>query len=649
MSSGCDIIVLRVDLSQRCTSVERLPLQDAVRFLGGRGLASRILFSETGRGSDPLGDEAVLVFAPGHLTGTCAPTAGRTTVVGKSPATGLFMKSSMGGHWGAGLKFAGYDILVVRGTASRPTYLLITDTVVQFGDASHYWGLDVRETSRRMAKELAMPDVDVACIGPSGENNVKLAGIMCTYYHAAARGGLGAALGAKNLKAIAVRGHTPMRLADPARFWDVSEQVRRRIVATGRCKFYGKYGTAGVVVGTNEMEALPVQNFRRGYMENAYSISGQCLTEKGYLVRRESCFACPIACKRYSAAREKHPGSEAGGPEYETVAAFGAGCLLEDMDDNLRANELCNILGLDSISTASVIQWAFESAERGVVPEYVDDGRGGRIRLAWGDADAVLALIEMIAYRRGFGDVLADGVRAAAQKVGGDSWRWAVEAKGLEQSRVETRMAKAYALAFATNPRGPDHLYGQPMAEFGFSPEARDLVRRLTGDAKYADPVITDHKPKLVAWHEECFAMTDSLGLCSRATLSTYAITPAMMAEMLSAATGLEVTEDEMHQAARRVINLERAFNAREGAGRKDDRLPWRLMHEELPNSRGIKAVNSEEELGTMLDEYYDIRGWDRDKGIPKASTLVSLGLGDVASALRTATAAREPSQAGKP
>lgn len=634
MSSNGGVTVLHVDLSERSTYIERFALPDVARLLGGRGLASHILFREMGKGVDPLGAEAVLVFAPGHLTGTCAPTAGRTTVVGKSPATGLFMKSSMGGHWGAGLKFAGYDILVVHGAASQPTYLLVTDTAVQFGDASQYWGLDVRETSREMAKQLAMPDVDIACIGPSGEKKVKVAGIMCTYYHAAARGGLGAAMGAKNLKAIAVRGRTPIKVAKPCRFWDVSEEARKRIARTGRCKFYGQYGTAGVVVGTNEMEAFPVQNFRRGYMENAYQISGQCLTDRGFLVRRESCFACPISCKRYSATRARYPGSEAGGPEYETLAAFGAGCLLEDMDANLRANELCNILGLDSISTASVIQWAFESAERGVVPEHVDDGSGGHVRLAWGDADAVLALIEMIAHRKGFGDVLADGVRSAARRVGGDSWKWAVEAKGLEQSRVETRMAKAYALAFATNPRGPDHLYGQPMAEFGFSPEARELVRKLTGDVKFANPVITEHKPELVAWHEECFAMTDSLGLCSRATLSTYAITPGMMAEMLSAATGFEVDEEEMHEAARRIINLERAFNAREGAGRKDDRLPWRLMHEELPNSRGIKAVNSEEELGAMLDEYYDIRGWDRETGVPKASTLLSLGLEEVASAL---------------
>lgn len=627
-------LVLHIDLSERTHWTEELPFPLAVKFLGGRGLASHILFRDVGKGMDPFAGEAILVFAPGLLTGTCAPTAGRTTVVGKSPATGLFMKSSMGGHWGAGLKFAGYDMLVVHGVAVEPLYVLVTDTAVQFGDASAYWGLDVRETSERMANELAVPDVDIACIGPAGENKGKFAAIMCSYYHAAARGGLGAVMGSKNLKAIAVRGRTPIKVANPGAFWDLSSQARKRIAGTGRCGFYGHYGTAGVVVGTNEMEALPVQNFRRGFMENAYEISGQCLSEKGYLVRRESCFACTISCKRYSATHDKYKGSEAGGPEYETLAAFGAGCLLPDMDANLRANELCNILGLDSISTASAIQWAFESAERNVIPQYVDDGSGGHVRLAWGDAEAVLALIKMIALRKGFGDVLADGVRAAARRVGGDSWKWAVEAKGLEQSRVETRMAKAYALAFATSPRGPDHLYGQPMAEFGFSPEARELVQRLTGDMKYANPIITEHKPTLVAWHEECFAMTDSLGLCSRATLSTYAITPRMMADMFSAATGFDIDEQEIHAAARRIINVERAFNVREGAGRKDDRLPWRLMHEELPNSRGITAINSEEELGQMLDEYYRIRGWDRETGVPAPSTLTELGLEDVASAL---------------
>ncbi|MCR4425266.1 MAG: aldehyde ferredoxin oxidoreductase family protein [Firmicutes bacterium] len=634
MKDTYTVRVLKIDLTTEDVSLDEIGTSEALKFFGGRGLASCLLFRSTTKETDPFGEENPLIFAPGVLVGTCVPTAGRATVVSKSPATGMFMKCSMGGHWGAGLRHAGYDVLIVRGKASRPTLLTVTNTGVQFRNASTYWGLDVREATSKIEADLAIPEVDIACIGPAGERLSRIAAISCSYYHVAARGGLGAVMGSKNLKAIAVHGRVPVKVADPERFWAVSEQARTSVANTGRCKFYGEYGTAGVVVGANAMEALPTQNFRAGSVPDAYGISGQCLAEQNYLVRRESCMACSIMCKRYSATRNAYPGSEAGGPEYETLAALGSGCMLMDTDAVLKANELCNILGLDSISAGSVIQWAFECAERGVLPPEIDDGVGGRVSLKWGDAHAVHTLIEMIAYRRGLGDVLAEGVRRAAQTVGGDSWKWAVEAKGLEQSGVETRMAKAYALAFATNPRGPDHLYGQPMAEFGFSPEGRALVRRLAGDEKFANPIITDHKPKLVAWHEECFAMTDSLGLCSRATLSTYAITPAMMAEMLSAALGVEMTEDGMHEIARRVINLERAFNMREGARRRDDRLPWRVMNEVLPNSKGIRAINSEEELGKMLDEYYELRGWDRETGVPKASTLRDLGLDEVVTDL---------------
>ena len=381
-------------------------------------------------------------------------------------------------------------------------------------------------------------------------------------------------------------------------------------------------------MSVNELKALPNENFKKGYLSDAYQISGQCLTEQGYLVRRESCFACNISCKRYTQTKDKYLGSAAGGPEYENLGSLGAATLVVDMDANLRANELCNIMGLDAISAGSSIAWAMETAAHGLIPDTFEDPETKKlIKLEWGNPEALLALIVMIAKRQGLGDLLAEGVRSASKEVGGDSWKWAVQAKGLEQSNVETRNAKAYALAFATNPRGPDHLYGQPMAEFGFSPEGRALIKKLTGDEKNAVPTITAFKPEVVKWHENCFAMTDAMGLCSRATLSTYAITIEMMARMFEAATGIPMDEEEFELAAERIITLERACNVREGFDRSGDKLPYRIMNEPVENPDGSASVNSAEEMGAMLDRYYELRGWSND-GKPLKATLDALGLG---------------------
>lgn len=618
---------LHIDLTTKNHWVEVFEEDFVGMYLGSRGIASYILYRDVPKGCNPLGEENILVIAPGILTGTGAPTAGRTVVESKSPASGTFIKSSMGGHWGAEFHYTGYDILVLHGRSSEWTNLVITDSTIKFLQAEEYIGLDTRETTIKFTENLKLQGLSVACIGPAGENLVKIAGIMCDIYHTAARGGLGAVMGSKKLKAIGVTGKRGIDLADVKAFMKIAREANESIASNGRCQFYKEYGTAGVILSVNESKALPNENFRYGYLDDAYQISGQCLTEQGYLVRRESCFACNISCKRYTRTKEKYTGSESGGPEYENLGSLGAATRVVDMDATLRANELCNILGLDAISAGSTIAWAMETAANGLLPKtFEDPNTGNTIQLNWGNADALLALIYMIAKRQGLGDLLAEGVRKASSVVGGDSWKWAVQAKGLEQSNVETRNAKAYALAFATNPRGPDHLYGQPMAEFGFSPEARALVKKLTGDEKNAVPTITKYKPEIVKWHENCFVMTDAMGLCSRATLSTYAITIDMMAKLFEAATGIPMSEEKFDKAAERVINLERACNVREGFDRKADILPHRIMHEPVGNPDGSSSVNSAEEMNTMLDRYYELRGWDKD-GRPLKSTLDSLGL----------------------
>src|SRR5450830_155355 len=622
--------VLHVNLTDRSYRVEVFGEEFVRKYLGGRGITSLILYRDVPRGADPYGPDNIVAFAPGTLAGTSAPTAGRTTVTGKSPATGLFVKANMGGHWGAELKYAGYDALVVHGNSNEWVNLTITSNEIRFEPANCYLGLGVRETTERIEKDHKdMPGITVSCIGQSGENLVKYAGIFCSVYNTAAIGGLGAVMGAKKLKAVSCFGRNGILVHDTKRFLAAAEHTRQTISTSARCAYYKKYGSAGGVIGLNESGLLPVRNFQLGYKDNVYDISGQALVNEGHLVRRVSCFGCTISCYRYCKTTNKYPGIESGGPEFETVSVFGAGCEVVDMDACLKANYLTNLYGLDCISTGSAIQWAMETAERGLLPKrFTDPATDKEYDLEFGNAETMLVLIDMIAFRRGLGDLLAEGVKTASERVGGGSWKWAVQAKGLEQSRVDTRNAKAYALAFATNPRGPDHLYGQPMAEFG-APDTKFIIKQITGDEKYAVAASTEKKPEIVAWHEESFVMTDALGLCSRATLSTYAILPNDMAEMFEAGTGIEMSEEDMFEAARRVINLERFFNMREGVRRESDTLPWRIMNEPVQTRDGETAMKSGDELNMMLDQYYRIRGWD-ETGLPRRETIKKYGLDTV-------------------
>jgi aldehyde:ferredoxin oxidoreductase len=621
--------ILHVDLSSGRIWQQDLSLDHIRRYLGSRGVNAEILWKNLKPGINPLGPDNVLIFGAGTLTGTRAPSSGRTTVTCKSPATGLYLKTSAGGKWGAGLKFAGYDNLVVHGRASQPVYIDIQEDQVQILPAQHLWGLNVRETTETLQAAAGKRGVEVACIGPAGENLVKMAAIMMSTYSAAGRGGAGTVMGSKNLKAIAVSGSRRVEIEDKDRFKIWTDRVREGLANAPSAKQKTLYGTSGALAALNELRVLPTRNFQGGHFEEAYKLSGQYLVEAGYHKRRLSCYSCSVACHRYTEVEEgAYAGTYSGGPEYETLAAFGAGCGISDTEVVLKANELCNLNGLDTISTASVIQWLIECNERGVLSEGQRDG----LDLAWGNGEAVLELIQRIAFRQGVGDLLAEGVRAAASEVGRESEKWAIEAKGLEQSRVETRSAKAYALAFAVNPRGPDHLHAQPIAEFGIRPLGVDLIERITGSREYANPYTTDKRAEIVVYHEDWYAAVDSLGFCSFPTTADFAISPEMMAGLASAAIGTHITEEEMLLVGRRIVTLEKCFNIREGATRADDRLPWRLMHEENPDREG--AINSPEEMSKMLDEYYTLHGWDLATSWPTRRTLESVGLANIADEL---------------
>jgi len=631
MSPGWAGNILYVDLTKGKVSKKTIPKKLFAEFLGARGVNAKLLWDLLKPGIDPLGPENVLIFGAGTLTGTNAPSSGRLTVTCKSPATNLYAKASAGGHWGAELKFAGYDNIVILGTSKKPTYIWIDDEHVELKDAEGIWGKNVRETDKIIKEELGDEDIKIACIGPAGENMVKFASIMNSVYNAAGRCGVGAVMGSKKLKAIAVRGTGTIKVWAPEAFDRVASEARKNLAKDTGAQGLYLYGTAGFVPGVNETYAFPAYNFKTGQIDGAYYISGQYQVEGGYLKRRHGCFSCTISCHRFTSIDSgKYAGAYAGGPEYETTGALGAGCGHTSLEIVIKANELCNIYGLDTISTGSVIQWAMECYEKGIITEKEADG----LKLIWGNGDAIISLINKIAFREGFGNILAEGAKRASEIIGKDSWKFAVQARGLEQSRVETRAAKGYALAFAVNPRGPDHLHTEVIAEFGLTPEAIALIEKITGDKKYARPDIIEKRAEIVRWHEDCYAVTDSLGFCAFATTLAYAVNPDNMAKMFSAATGIKMTEEEIMRAGRRIVTLERCFNVREGASRKDDVLPYRLMNEPAPAGPVKGLMNSPEELNKMLDEYYALHEWDIKTGWPTVEVLEKLNLKDIATEL---------------
>jgi aldehyde:ferredoxin oxidoreductase len=626
--------ILHVDLTRGTWWRQPITKDMLLQYLGGRGINAWMLWDRVKPRVDPLGPDNVIILGTGLLSGTAAPSSGRNTVTCLSPATGLYLKTSGGGGWGGELKYAGYGHVVVYGRAEKPVYIWIDDDKVEIRDAARVWGLDVRETDLAIKKELGDEDVQIAAIGQAGENLVRFAAVMFSVYHAAGRGGAGAVMGSKNLKAIAVRGSGGLTPVKPARYHETVVAARDSLLRDSGAAGLAKYGTSGSLNVVNEMKIFPANNFQRSSVDDVYPLTGQYLLEKGFLKRRVACFGCVIGCHRFTTVeRGPFAGTFAGGPEYETLSALGGGCGVMDTAAVIRANELCNIYGMDTISAGSLIQWAMECFEKGAIGR---DDLGGK-ELHWGDGEAVAEMVKQIAYREGFGDVLAEGVKRAAELVGGESYKWAVQAKGLEQSRVDTRSAKSYALAFAVNPRGADHLHTETFAEFGLSPEARAVIKKITGDEKYANPYLAEKRGEIVRWHEDCFAVTDALGFCAFSTTALYGITPQIMADLFSAATGYDISEEEIMHAGRRIVTLEKCFNTRLGAARKDDTLPWRLMHEPSPDRKDPTAINSQAELDRMLDEYYTLHGWNRETSWPARTTLVNLQLADVAAELEAA------------
>lgn len=627
--NGRDQIVLHVDLSARSLRQEVIPEAVTATLLGGRGIGDWLLWHNLKPGIDPLAEENVLIFSPGLLNGTSAPTAGRTTILCKSPLTGFYLKTGAGGRFGAALRFAGVDHIVVHGRSETPVLLWIDPAGAELRDASELWGLGVRETNRRILQSVD-DAVEVAAIGQAGENLVKYANVMLSVYHSASRGGAGAVMGAKGLKAVVARpGDGAVAVEDPEQFAEACNSARRGLLEDPMADNLFRYGTAGDVTVFNDIHRLPSRNWQEAHVEasEADTLGGRSWESAGYLKGRRGCSACSIHCHRFTTVDSgPYAGTAAGGPQLASVTRGGPNCGVANVEAVFRYNQLCNDFGLDGISTGASIGWLMETYEKGILS---DEDVGTPLPL-WGSEEALLSLTDAIAHRRGIGDLLAEETKTASERVGRGSWKWAVQSKGMSPSGVAMQAAYGYALAFAVNPRGPDHLHSETMAEFGVTPQARAVVRKITGDEKYAASDMTEKRAEIVRWHEDIYAATDGLGLCAFSTTCAYGVDETLLADFFRSATGLSMSADQIMLAGRRMMTLERCINLREGLTRQDDVLPWRIMNEPNRDLVGVEEpVMRQEMLDQMLDEYYDLHEWSRG-GEPQDDLLRALGLGFV-------------------
>lgn len=598
--------ILGVDLTNRKLSEELLSPELIQDYIGGHGFGIKLLYDALDPGIDPLGEENEIIFVAGPLAGTSAQSFGRWKVSFKSPLTGAYFKSSGGGYFASELKFAGFDAIVIQGKADRPVYLWVHGGNYELRDATYLWGLDCDDTHTLIREELHDPRIRIACIGPAGEWGVKYAGIF-TDRRTAGRGGGGAVLGAKNLKAIAVRGREKVRLADQEAFKDAVREQVRRYKSDPVFKVFSQIGTQNPEF-TNVLGMFPTRNFREGTLPNWEKIDSSAFDE--IRVRKTRCYNCMLHCGSLTKINSgKYMGTWSEGPEYETIWAFTGPILCSDIGLTVAADKLCDDLGLDTISTGVAIGFAYELYEKGIITK---EETGG-LELTYGNDEPVLKLIRQIAYREGFGAVLAEGTLKAARLIGKESEQYAMHVKGLELPGYEPRGAKAHGLNLMTANVGADHCSGYAAQEIQGAPYKGKIVDRLS----------LDGKGELTKWNQDNRAVWNLGILCNFA--SRY-MDHKLFGLMLCSATGIQDFADPEYLwlVGERIFNLERMFNIREGFGHNDDLFPARFTNEGMPDGPCAGQVF---EAGPLLAEYYKVRGWDPETGIPSDAKLHELGL----------------------
>ena len=606
---------LRINLSKIVSKVQTTEKQLMTTYLGGRGFNSRRVYDELPRKVEPLSPENKLFFATGPLVGTSFPLGARFNVSAKSPQTRILGDSNAGGHFASEMKFAGYDQIIVEGRSKNLVYVHIEDRDVHIKDAEHLAGLDVYETTETLEKDSGSKNIQTVVVGPAAENGVLFAGIFANLARPAARTGMGTVMASKNLKAIAIKGTGSVRIASPRKFETIVEEVEEETYSHPQYWPRRIMGTTRILMLADRLGFLPTRHFTSATFEHAAKVSGERLARE-YNVKNRACFACIVPCSRFYTVKEgEYEGLYGEGPEYEALSSFTARVGNPNLNLALKAVDMANRLGMDAITTAECIAWAMELYERKELTREECDG----LNLEWGNSEAILTLIDKIATRRGFGDLLADGVKRAAEKLGRGK-ELAFHVKGLEIIQADPRGLKGYGLGYVVASRGGDHLRSEPFLELTDDPE-KGL--ELFGVPEATLRLEYKGKGKLVRYFEDWCAVIDSLEVCKNLAGNMDLLPLKRAAEATQAATGFRFTESQMHEIGERIVNLERMYLIQEGVTRKDDQLPSRFLNEPLPDG-GSKGATFE--IEPMLNEYYRERGWSRN-GLPREATLRRLGL----------------------
>ena len=610
---------LRVNLTTRKIVKDTFTPEFERKYVGGCGTAAQFLYDEVPTWADAFDPENRLIFSTGPVTGTIAPTAGRHTIVAKSPLTGLFGEANSGGFWGAELKKSGYDMIIFTGRSDKPVFLYVTEGTTEFRDASPYWGMDTCKSDSSIRGDLGEDKAKVATIGQGGENLVRISGIANDEGgRIAARCGLGAVMGFMQLKAVVVRGENEVKTSNPDA---LKEIVRASMMYFKTNKFaqsFSKGGTPELFPSAFFIGDTPAYNWSREDFGPGDSSVSKIVYPGGYediLVGRRSCFTCPVGCRRIVSISENDRilKSKVEGPEYETLAAFGSNCGVDDIKAIATANDLCNLYGLDTISTGSTISFAMECYERGLITK---DDLGG-IELKFGNSEEMIMMVDMIAKREGFGNILAEGTRRAATIIGGNSEQYAMQVKGLELPMHDPRAFQGGGPHYACDPTGARHTSGLTLGIERGSP------RPLLNHQPVKDRFSTEGKGLLAKTIEDMRSFEAASGWCLFALFNTYENKESMFVNTYSAVTGISLSLAEALIIGERIYNLKRAFSIRHGATSAEDTLPKRLLTEKTKAGVTVK-------LSDTLPEYYTARGWDNITGKPHHSTLARLELNDV-------------------
>jgi aldehyde:ferredoxin oxidoreductase len=637
--------ILEIDLSTGRLVKRDISPQFARDYIGGMGFSCKILYDEVGPDVDPLGPQNILIFANGPLTGTEAPCSGRTEVTPRNPLTGNIGTGNTGGLWGARLKRAGFDLVIVRNQAEKPVYLWIDDDVVEIRDASHLWGKDTVLTSDMLMNELdpSLPSkISVLTIGPAGENLVRYACPVNDYHHVAGRCGAGAVMGAKKLKAIAVRGTGTIPIARPEEFRRAAREARERLLAADRASKMPDAPPEGRVLSLKR-GALPGKNHQTGVLPRWLETRGRDIAQRHVIGKESTCYACPISCFNLVEVKAgKYAGVKAiRGTAPGLVFQFGAKCAIDNLPAIWKCKQICHQFGLDYASAAGSIAFAMELFQRGLITESDTEG----LELSWGNEDAIIEMLHKIAFRDGFGDVLAEGSQRAAQRIGQGAERYVMAIKGMEmmQSNDPRSGSRFWVFGELTNPRGGDNVKTTHGFADRYNPhwwvDDFDMFEDVKKAVYSMPPQETSHtwegKPLMCRWFEDMYSAVNALGMCFFPVGFRLALGPTYLARLFSACTGWDTTPQDIVRFGEKVFNLLKAYTARQGLTREDDVWPDRFYEEPLPEGPGEGAVLSRDTIDRLLDEYYELRGWDKRRGVPTREKLIELGLNDIADDLQ--------------